>query len=342
MTMQSALHPDFNKQLELEPGNRKTAMRAIGKPVENYRVSPRDIRVIPGLNPRVKDRAYWEGDEALGVTGIIDLAKSMKANGFHEHMPLAGFVAREDGKDVLYLTEGHRRLDAALYWMDNLGGPEDLLVPLVPRSKELTPVQLNYDLRSSNQGERFRPYEDLMWALRMIDVYGQSEAMILAKSNISQSLLRSMLIVGRGPKEILELIETNQIAITVAGDMITKHGPEKAVELLTKAKALSAADGKGRISKRYLPGEGFKKVLAKKSSTIFDGVCLVYQDAGYSGLSDETRQAIEDMMAGLEEARAQLAEKEARALEKSALAEQMDEAEAEFERNEAAQAKTQD
>jgi hypothetical protein len=339
MQQHSLMPAEFFQKLELTAGSKKTHLRAISgsdseaKTGEIYNVSPRKIVVIKGLNARIKDQAYWEGDDEKGLEGIMHLAKSIKRDGFKKHKPLAGYVAEVDGEDVLFLTEGHRRLDAALYYMDNLGGPADFLVPVVAEAKEMTALELNYSLRQSNTGQPFRPIEDLMWVLRMLDTYGQSEAMLRTQSGIKESLLRSMIIVGRGPTEILELVKDEKVSITVAGDTITKYGPEKAVEVLVKAKAVAEASGRERITPRFMADAKFEKQLTKKSTTMYDLVAKVRQDQAYSALSHDTREGIENMMAELEILRHNLAKQEAKALEKAARQEQLDEAEKGFETN---------
>ena len=302
-----------NQKLELIPGNAKKGLRAIGSASDMYMVTPGNIRVIEDFNPRVKDRIYWEGDEEAGIEGIIDLAKSMKQNGFYRHKPLAGYVALVDGVEVVFLTEGHRRLDAALYWMNNLGGPEDLQVPLVSSPRGTNMLDLNYALFQSNRSEDFRPFEKCIWVKRMHTMYGQTEASISSKTGLSLSFIRSALIVVSAPDDIAMMVQQGRISVTSAADAVMEH-KEKVVEVLKQAEANSIANGKRKITPRFMPGSGFQKVIKKESGALYETVAMVRADTGYGQLTEETRRSIDDLIAELDAAKKKLEEKEAKAL----------------------------
>lgn len=314
----------LNQKLELVPGNTKKGLRAIGTASDMYMVKPSDVQVIEDFNPRVKDRIYWEGDEDAGIEGIIDLAKSMKQNGYYRHKPLAGFVASVGGKDVVFITEGHRRLDAALYWINNLNGPEDLLVPMVSSPRGTNMLDLNYALYQSNNTEDFRPFEKCIWVKRMHTMYGQTEALIAAKTGLSLSFIRSALIVVSAPDDIAMMVQQGRISVTSAADVVMEH-KEKALSVLKQAEANSLADGKRKITARFMPGTGFQKVIQKKSDALFDMVSKVKSDAGYSHLTEETRADLDEMLTAFETIKKELEAKEAEAL---AAAEQAAEEEA--------------
>ena len=84
MQQHSLMPAEFFQKLELTAGSKTTHLRAISgsdseaKTGELYNVSPRKIVVIKGLNARIKDQAYWEGDDEKGLEGIMHLAKSIK------------------------------------------------------------------------------------------------------------------------------------------------------------------------------------------------------------------------------------------------------------------------
>jgi hypothetical protein len=91
---------DFTR--ELTPGNTKAAMKAVGAASSDlWKVDPGQLRTLDGFNARIKNDAY-----AARVRWIAD---SIKANGFYPDKPLTGFVALEDGEEVIYVTGGHRR-----------------------------------------------------------------------------------------------------------------------------------------------------------------------------------------------------------------------------------------
>ena len=91
---------DFTR--ELTPGNTKAAMKAVGASSSDlWKVEPARLRVLEGFNARIKNDAY--------TARVRWIADSIKANGFYPDKPLTGFVALEDGEEVIYITGGHRR-----------------------------------------------------------------------------------------------------------------------------------------------------------------------------------------------------------------------------------------
>lgn len=91
--------------IELNAGNVKKAMAdAHAVSSDLWKVPVSEIHVIPDFNVRANGAEHKEHLEGL-VESII-------ANGFYSHKPLAGYVALEDGKQTIYLTDGHCRLEA--------------------------------------------------------------------------------------------------------------------------------------------------------------------------------------------------------------------------------------
>lgn len=304
-------------KLEMSPGSIKRGLKAIGKASDMFMASPRKIRVIDGLNVRIKDDLYWQG--------IRELAEGMAEHGFFRDRPLAVYVASErvvqDGTEVFIdtvcLTEGHRRLDAALYWMEHLGAPEDLVIPIVHKPSGTSMLDLNYALLEANKHVDFRPYEKAILIKRMHVSFGQPVPEIAKKTGLAESTVHNLLLVAGAPEEIAKLVLIGDLSITEAADVMRSH-KDKAFEVLAQAKAISIASGKTKISKRFLPGEKFKGALKKNSESIYDAVQLVRQDKGYEALSDETRETVDALVKELAEVKAKLEEQEAKALAKAA------------------------
>ncbi|KKN85064.1 hypothetical protein LCGC14_0282330 [marine sediment metagenome] len=309
-------------KFNLVGGQIKTAMRAAGKTADFFKIDPRKIHLLEDFNPRIKDRQYYEGTEDR--PGIVDLAKSMKLNGYYTDKPLAGFVAKVDGEDVIYLTEGHRRLDAVLYWMDNLGGPEDFMVPFVPKPRGTTELDLNYALVEANKAVDFRPYELAMHIKRLHCMFGQTEALIATKAGMSVSHVKNLLAVAGAPESIAKMVLAEEISVTEAAEAIGKYG-NQVETVLNQAKANSVAAGKTKVSKRFLPGERFKKEVKKESDTLFDAVRTVREDNNYDALTEDTRKTLDELMERMTAMQKKLDEQEAQALAAAAL-EEADEA----------------
>ena len=99
--VQGELDVDTN----LVQGNTKAAMKAAGASSRDlWQVNFEMLRIIPGFNTRVKNAAYF--------AHVRNIADSIKAEGYYQDKPMAGFVAKEDGNDVIFVTDGHCRYDA--------------------------------------------------------------------------------------------------------------------------------------------------------------------------------------------------------------------------------------
>lgn len=298
-----------NVKPNLTPGNIKKGVKAIGTPNDMYMVDPRKVVIIDGFNPRIKDETYYKG--------IKELALGMKEHGFYRDKPLAGYVGVKDGEEVVYVTEGHRRHDAVLYWLDALEGPSDLRVPFVPKPRGTSELDLNYALIESNKSQDFRPYELAMLVKRLHVAYGQSEPTIAAKMGKSIAYVRNLLIVAGAPEPIALMVLNGELSVTEAAEALGKF-KDSAVEVLQKAKANSVAEGKSKVSKRFIPGHRFQAAVKKESGSLFEAVRQVRADEGYVALSEGTRSAIDDLVTRMEELEAKLAAKEAEAAEASA------------------------
>lgn len=99
--------PRDDFRLELFPGAVKQAMASShAKSRDLWQVPVANIRIIDGFNVRIRDAKYDEK--------IDELAKSILAEGFYQDKPLAGYVAKENGENVIFVTDGHRRYEATL------------------------------------------------------------------------------------------------------------------------------------------------------------------------------------------------------------------------------------
>lgn len=97
---------DTTFNLTLFPGSIKAAMRETDSPSRDlWQVLIDEISPAPNLNVRTHGDAYDEH--------IAQIATSIVNEGFYQHKPLAGYVAKVDGKNVIYITEGESRWRAA-------------------------------------------------------------------------------------------------------------------------------------------------------------------------------------------------------------------------------------
>ena len=273
----------------------KAAMKEIGSANDMFMVDPRAVRIWPGFNARIKDERYW--------ARVDELANSIEEHGFYKDKPLACYVVKEDGKNVVYIVEGGRRLDASLKRQLRFESDEErnaFRIPLVPKERETNEVDLVYGLAQGNNAEPFRPYELAVICKRLKTVYGQSEEQILKKLKgiVSATHLTNLLIVAGAPRLIAEMVIAEELSVTQAAKVMNEHG-NRAIDVLLQAKANAKANGKEKVSDRFMPGKKLSNALKKEAPELYRSAQLVMQDPGFAALSEETRAVLEDLMRDL-------------------------------------------
>lgn len=135
--------------LDLIPGNVKKAVG--GASSGDLWMVKRDlIRTHPKLQPRDKtSQAYKDR--------VRHLADLIKANGYDRAFPLKVYAARENDEDVLYVVQGHRRLEAV-----NLAaseGKEINTVPCVTTDRGTSMEDLMFATVNGNESDPLQPIE---------------------------------------------------------------------------------------------------------------------------------------------------------------------------------------
>lgn len=272
-------------------GSVKKGMKEIGSANDMFMIDPRKVKVWKGFNTRIKDDVYWEG--------VTSLATSIKNNGFYKDKPLACMVVNEGGEMVVYVVEGGRRLDAALMRMEWMTPEEadSFRIPAVPKERETSEVDLVYGLAQGNNAVPFRPYEMAILVKRLKQVYGQTNEQIIERlgSMVSPSHLNHLLIVAGAPRKIAELIIEDKLSVTQAVKIMNEHGSD-AIAILEKAEANAKAEGKDKITDRYMPGKRLEKALRKEARALYESATHVINDPGFSALSEHTRAVLRDLM----------------------------------------------
>lgn len=275
----------------------KKGMKEIGSTNDMFMVDPRKVKVWKGFNTRIKDDVYWEG--------IKSLATSIMNNGFYKDKPLACIVVNESGELVVYCVEGGRRLDAALMRMEWMTPEEadSFRIPAVPKERETSEVDLVYGLAQGNNAVAFRPYEMAILVKRLKQVYGQTNEEILERlgSMVSPSYLNHLLIVAGAPRKIAELIISDKLSVTHAVKIMNEYGSD-AIAVLEKAESNAQAEGKEKITDRYMPGRRLEKALRKEARALYESATQVINDPGFHSLSEHTRAVLQDLLNDLKAA----------------------------------------
>jgi ParB family transcriptional regulator, chromosome partitioning protein len=268
---------------ELSAGNVKAAMKDVGAvSADLWQVEPSRLRILDGFNVRVKNAAY-----AARVRAIAD---SITVNGFYKDKPLAGFVAREDDDNVIYVTGGHRRHEAVLLAISE--GVEVPSVPVIVSPKGTSMEDLTVALVVGNDGEPVSLYEAAIACKRLAGFGWSSQEIARRLGYASAQYVDGLLALVSAPLAIRKMVMENVIAATTAIDAIKKHG-NKALDVLLAALVKS---GGGRVTTKHMPQAEFKKAVRKQAEPLYNTLTKVQSDPSYPMLSGELRHLLEQLL----------------------------------------------
>lgn len=232
-----------------------------------YKVPIGNIHVIPGFNVRADTPDYREH--------ISNLAKLILENGFRSDKPLSGYVAAEGGQNVVYITDGHSRLEAAKLAIANGAAIEAL--PVVVSPKGTSKEDLIVGLVVSNTGRPLTPLETAEVCNRLV-VCGWKESKIAAKLGFSARYVSDLLTLLSAPKALRDMVSNGTVSATLAIEEFTK-APEEAVANLKAGLAVVQAKGGTKVTKKHVrtaaageappkPREALKKLMEFHWTTI--------------------------------------------------------------------------
>jgi ParB family chromosome partitioning protein len=246
--------------MELVAGNVKAAMKTAGATsADLWKVPVDQIHVLDGFNVRVTGDEYNSHIELL--------AESIRANGFRQDKPLAGYVAEKDGAEVIYLTDGHSRLTAVKLLINS--GMEFSSLPVVVSPRGTTMEDLVVGLVTSNSGKPLTPYELGLVCKRLIDM-GMEEKTIASRLTITTGYVKQLLDLVGSPKQLRDMVTSGRVSATTAMETIKKHGVAKAAEKLDAGIKLANASGKKRASAKHIDGP--RKVTQREALKL----CIEY------------------------------------------------------------------
>lgn len=222
---------------ELTAGNLKKTMTDLGaKSNDLWKVRPSDIQILPGYNPRIRNDKYNQK--------IRWLADQMKEHGYYPDKPLAGYVAVEAGKQVIYLQDGHGRLEAALLAIKE-GAPIETL-PMVMKDRSMSQVDLTIALVTSNEGEPFGAMEKAALVKRF-RAFDKTDTEIAAIMRCTPAYVGQLATLAGAPRKIRDMVADGEVSATNAIEMMRKHA-DGATDVLEAAVATAKAKGKGKAS----------------------------------------------------------------------------------------------
>lgn len=245
----------------LTSGSVKAAMKEAGAASADLWMCPiGDIRIIDGFNVRSENAEYADHIEYL--------TESILANGFYRDKPLSGYVAREDGKNVIKVVDGHSRLKAAFKAIER--GAEISVLPVVTKPAGTNPEDLLVGLVVSNSGKPLSPIEKAAVCKRLIG-FGMDEKTIAKRLGMTTGYVFDLLTLIGSPRELRKLVESGSISAANATRTVKKHG-EKATAVIVQSLDTAKAAGKTKVT---------KAALSPKKDLFAEGVAFINLDCQY-------------------------------------------------------------
>lgn len=256
-----------------------------------WKVKPQDITVLPGFNPRVQNRAFFEGIQVL--------AENMVAHGYMQDKPLAVYSAKIDGEDKLVLQDGHRRLAAVLRAIE-MGAPIKV-VPVVLKERTESMIDLTLALLHSNEGQPFSTFEKAILAKRL-KKYGWENKQIAAEFRCTAAFVGQLLLMASAPQAIADLVQQGNLSATEAHRLMMTHGAEEAGRMATEGAAAAKAAGRTKITAKDLTPSDLKAKNAKKYAfELYKAVKKMREDPAIEKLlEDKQIDAVDAMLAAIE------------------------------------------
>lgn len=227
----------------LVPGSVKAAMKEVGASSSDLWMVPyKDIRVIDGFNVRVRNAEY--------EAHLHSIRDSILANGFYRDKPLEGYVAKEDGTNVIYITGGHTRYEAAGLAIEAGAAIEAL--PIIVKPAGTSQEDLTVALVTGNSGRPLTPIETAIVIKRLLG-FGLDEKQIAQRLGYGKKYVEDLLGLLSAPAPVRKLVEQGKVSATLAIAEIKKD-PKEAARKLTEAVKLVTEAGKTKVTKKSLDG----------------------------------------------------------------------------------------
>jgi ParB family chromosome partitioning protein len=279
--------------LNLTRGDTKGAMKEAGASSGDlWNVGIENVRLLPNFNVRVKNEKYH--------ARVRSIADSMLQEGFKKDKPLSGYVAKEDGNNVIFVYGGHRRWEAV--GIANAEGAEIKTVPIVVAPRGTTMEDLTVDLVTGNNGDALEPFEVAIVAKRLVG-YQWEVSQIAKRLGRTETYVNGLLSLMESPKALRDMVQRDEVAASTAIELLQEHGNgSKVVQILEIGLSRAKAAGKSRLTPKFIPGAVYKKAVIKSAPVLVSTLKDLRDDPGYAKLSPQFQDKIADLLARLDEA----------------------------------------
>lgn len=274
-----------NPDIVLVGGSIKGAMKAANASSRDLWIVQRSaIRVIENFNVRIHNQALKDH--------IRGLANSMKLEGFKPEHPLAGYVSNEDGALVIYLTDGHNRLDA--FDLAVSEGAEMSELPMVISSKGRSMEDITVGLVTSNTGKPLDPLEKAFVCKRLTQFNWDSKRIAERLGFSAITYVDDLLMLAGSPIDVIQMVSEEKVSAATAIQMLKQHG-NKAPQMLQEGLERAKTQGKAKLTKRFTTDPGMKFVT-RSAPTLFTTVKEISADPAFQQLEPNLREKVETLM----------------------------------------------
>lgn len=261
--------PAVDLPLVLEAGKMKAVTSVATEKGTEYMVPVQQLRVLPGFNVRVRETEDYRAH-------LESLKQSIRENGFYANKPIAGFVGKDGEDDVIYITDGHTRLEAVNEINDeDVDGKDEIAtLPIILKPATSNIADLTIALVQDNSGRPLTPYEMGIVVKRLAGMKdGEGNAIytkgdIARKLSVTERYIDDLYILVDAPAKVRTAVLEGSVSSTLAIQELRKN-PKKAEERLIKAVEGAKAAGKTKATKKDLGG--VKMVKTKVSVSLATG-----------------------------------------------------------------------
>lgn len=242
--MSKKLHiPDSKPIAAIAAGSTEKAVKDAGATTGKlYRVPIAKIKLIPGFNVRVDSEDYTAHRDQI--------AASIRENGYDETKPLAGYVGKDGDKNVIFLTDGHTRLDAvALVNADPDTKTEDEIdsLPVIVRRDAPSMTDLTVALHTSNTGRPLTPFELGVVVKRLLAEDGADKGDIARRLAVTPRYLDDVLLLADSPAKVRNHVLNGTVSSTMAIQELRRNASE-AGDRIEAAVKKATGSGKRRAT----------------------------------------------------------------------------------------------
>ncbi|MBS3912850.1 MAG: hypothetical protein KGZ70_13785 [Hydrogenophaga sp.] len=286
-------HLDQIPELTLiSASSRQAAKNGGGSSRDHWFVDRSQIRVMDGFNVRIKNQSYAQY--------VRWLADQMKQVGFRVDKSLSCYAAKDaEGRPILYVTDGHTRLDA--YDLATSEGCDlgQIPVALGQELQNQNIEDLTVGLVTTNSGRELTALEKAAVYKRLIN-FRWTEASIAERLGVTSQHVQNMLILASAPPQIRQMVANEEVSASMAIETIRTHGVE-AVARLTAALEGARQAGQSKATKKHLVDPSHR-AAKRQAPALLATIKHVQSDPGFPSLSQETQATLIRLLETIENA----------------------------------------